>query len=155
MSSATPYSFILFIHNLFRWLVLIAAAWSLFRAWSGWLGKRAWANADRLAGLFFSIAIDVQLALGLVLLFVSPLAKSFFMDSAAAMKVSDIRFFAVEHVPLMVVSAVIIHVANAIASRAQGDIEKFRLAAIGQALAVLLILVAIPWWRPLLRSVGF
>lgn len=155
MSSGTLYTVVLFIHNLLRWFVLIAAAWSLFRAWRGWLGKRAWENADRLAGIFFSIAVDVQLALGLVLLFVSPLAKSFFMDSAAAMKVSDIRFFAVEHVPLMVISAVIVHVVSAIAGRAHGDIEKFRRAALGQTLAVLLILVAIPWWRPLLRSVGF
>jgi hypothetical protein len=145
MSSGTPYTVILFIHNLFRWLVLIAAAWSLFRVWRGWLGKRAWANADRLAGLLFSISVDVQLALGLVLLFVSPLAKSFFTDSAAAMKVPDIRFFAVEHVPLMVISAVSIHAASAIASRAEGDIEKFRRAALGQTLAVVLILVAIPW----------
>jgi hypothetical protein len=149
------YSVVLFIHNLFRWLVLIAAAWALLRAWSGWLGKRVWASADRLAGLIFSISIDVQLLLGLVLVFVSPLAKSFFTDSAAAMKVPDIRFFAVEHVPLMVVSAIIIHVVSAIASRAPTDIEKFRRAALGQTLAVLLILVAIPWWRPLLRSVGF
>lgn len=148
------YPFLLFLHNLVRWLVIVGAAWTLGRAYRGWLGRRDWTSADRQAGLLFSIAYDVQVFLGLVLTILSPLVRAAISDIGAAMRVEDLRWVLVEHLPLMILSLVVVHITSVRARRASEDTVKHRLAALGYSLALVLALVAIPWGRPLLRGLG-
>jgi hypothetical protein len=148
------YPLLLFLHNLFRWLLILGAIWALGRAYRGWLGRRNWTSRDRQAGLFFSIAYDLQVLVGLVLTFLSPLVSTALSDLGAAMRVDDLRWILVEHGPLMVISLIIVHVVSALARRAESDTAKHRLAALGYSLALVVALVAIPWSRPLLRGLG-
>jgi uncharacterized membrane protein YozB (DUF420 family) len=150
----TFYSLLLFLHNLLRWAVLILALWALYRAYRGWLRQAAWEAADRKAGLFFTITLDTQLLLGLILYVVSPLTSSAFNDFGQAMQNPELRFFLVEHAPLMIAAVALAHIGSAAAKRDLPDLEKHRRAALWFSLALLAILIAIPWARPLLRLFG-
>ena len=148
------YQITLIIHNYLRWIVLILAAIALIRTYTGLFRNREWGDADRKVGIFFSAAMDLQLLLGLILyIFLSPLTRTIFQDFGAAMQDEAIRFFAIEHLFYMLVAVALIHVGNSRAKKATVSRIKYRNAAMFYSLAVLLILIAMPWFRPLLRGI--
>jgi hypothetical protein len=108
---------------------------------------------DGQPGLFFVIAMDLQLLLGLLLYVVlSPITTGGFRDFGAAMSDSGTRFFLVEHLLTMVVAVVLVHIGRARSRRATDDQAKARTAAIFYTLALLVILLGMPWFRPLLPT---
>ncbi len=146
------YDFVLGVHSLLRWVVVILAVVAVGRALLGWFGRREWTVLDDRIGLFFTISMDVQVLLGLILyLFLSGITRSAFQDFGGAMSNPTLRYFAVEHVVLMIVALVLGHVGRALSKRAEEARKKYQQAAIFFGLAMLAALVAIPWWRPLLR----
>jgi hypothetical protein len=145
------YPFILALHNIIRWIVLILGVVAAGRAFIGWFGKKEWAKTDRLLGMFFGIGMDLQLLAGLLLyFFFSPITTAALRDFGSAMKVNDLRFFAVEHAAVMVLAVVFAHLGSTLAKKAPAATAKFQRAAIFFTLAVLCILAAMPWARPLL-----
>ncbi len=148
-----PYSIFLVLHSLMRWVIVILAVLALVRAFSGWLGNKPWAALDDKVGLWFTISMDVQLLLGLVLYFVlSPLTKAALQDFGAAMSSTGLRYFAVEHAFLMLLAVILAHVGRARSRKAVEAVAKHRNAAIFFGLAILAVLAAIPW--PFLAGVG-
>ena len=147
------YSIIIFLHNLARWIVLATAIYALVRMYRGWLGKRAWQEADRKAGFYFSMAYDVQVLIGVILTIVSPLVTAILNAPQQAMQVDELRLV-VEHIPLMVIGLVIVHLTSVLSKRSESDLGKFRRAAIGYSLALIVTLLAIPWGRALLPGLG-
>ena len=145
------YTVVLVLHNLVRWVVLLTAAWALVRAWSGWLGKRAWTTTDRRAGMFFGMSLDIQMLLGLILAFISPILQAAYADLGSLAMQDPFRFFLTEHMPLMIVAVVLAHLGTAAVRKAADDTGKHRRAAIWFTLVALAIVLAIPWFRPLLR----
>ena len=146
---------VLAIHNILRWVVLILAVVALFRAYLGWFGKREYTETDRKVGVYFSVSLDIQLLLGLLLyIFLSPITRTAFQDFSSAMTIPDIRYFAVEHILMMILAVIIVHVGTIFSKRAISDISKFRRAAIWYTVATLVVILAIPWWRPLLPGFG-
>lgn len=144
------YTTILAFHNIMRWVVLIVGILAAGRALLGWLGKKPWSPLDNQAGLLFTISMDVQLLLGLLLYVVlSPITEQAFADFGAAMSDSGLRFFAVEHIAIMIIAVVLAHVGRSRAKKAAADAKKHQMAAIFFTLAMLAILAAIPWSRPL------
>jgi uncharacterized membrane protein YozB (DUF420 family) len=147
--------FILAVHNILRWVVLILAIVALVRAYWGWLGRRDWTGTDRKIGVFFGSAMDLQLLLGLILyIFLSPTTRTVFSDFGAAMGIPDVRFFALEHILYMVVAVVFIHIGAATSRKATQAVDKHRRAAIWFSLAGLALVLGIPWFRPLLPGLG-
>jgi len=140
-------------HNIFRWLVVLATVWALLRAYRGWLGKRAWEEADAQAGFILSLSLDFQALLGVILAFASPLVRLGFANLAGGMHIPQIRFFLAEHMPLMMIGLIVAHITGARTKKVDEDHVKHRWAALGYSLALLMTLVAIPWWRPLLRGI--
>lgn len=145
------YPLLLTLHNWVRWLVVLFGVYALLRAYLGLFGRRAWTPADKTAGTLFSISIDVQLLLGLILSFVSPLVAAAVSSPAAAMQSDELRRILVEHIPLMLLAVVFVHLGTLGARRARDDRGRFRRAALWFTLTALVVLAAIPWWRPLLR----
>ena len=149
------YPLVLSLHNIVRWIVLILGIFAFIRASIGWLGKRDWAETDRKIGSFFTISIDIQLLLGLALfLFFSPITRAAFQDFGAVMKVEDLRFFTIEHTFFMILAIVFAHIGNAMTKKDIADVSKFKRAALFYGLALLVILLGMPWVRPLLPGVG-
>lgn len=145
------YPIILAIHNIFRWIVVVAAILALVRAYRGWLRKGDWNKADGRAGMFFTISMDIQLLLGLLLyLFFSPITRAALSNIGAAMSDPGARFFAIEHFFYMFLAVVFAHLGNTFSKKAAQPADKHRRAAIWYTLAVLAILLGMPWMRPLL-----
>ena len=112
--------------------------YTLFRMYSGWIGKKSWQDADRKAGMLFTMGIDVQMLLGIILIFL----RGFNAIQA--------RFW-MEHIGMMILAVVLGHVGSAVSKKAELDEEKFRKAAIWFTVTLLVILASIPWTRPMFR----
>jgi hypothetical protein len=151
------YSFVLVLHSLLRWVVILAGLLAVGRAVHGWRAQRGWTRIDGRAGLWFTIALDIQLLIGLLLYFgLSPFTELALQDFGGAMRDSALRFWAVEHVFGMIVGLVLAHLGRVRIRKARDDARRHRLAAIFFGLALLAIFVSIPWpgmpnGRPLLR----
>ena len=145
------YPFVLAVHNIVRWVALILAILAVVRAFIGWLGKRDWTDRDRKIGVFFTSAMDVQLLLGLLLYFLlSPLTTAALRNFGAAMGNDVSRFFALEHALYMILAVVFAHLGSAFSKRADEPVKKHRTAAIWFGLSLIIILLGMPWTRPLL-----
>lgn len=145
------YTGLLHTHNLLRWFVLIAFLIVLVMAFRGWFGKKDWTKTDNLMGLLLTIFVDLQLVIGLILyLFVSPFTKAAFADFGAAMKNADLRFYAVEHILIMIVALVLVHIGRVKSKKALISVQKHKKAAIWYGIAFILVLAGIPWDRALL-----
>lgn len=144
------YQMVLALHNIVRWVALILGILAAVRGFLGWFQNTEWDDLDRKFGLYFTISIDIQLLLGLVLYFVlSPITTAAVRDFGTAMGNSGFRFFAVEHAIMMLLAVVFAHLGSALPKRADRSNAKHRRAAIWFTLAVLAMLLGMPWMRPL------
>jgi len=140
------YSAVLSIQNIISWIALILGILSAIQGYLGWFGNREWTLKDRKIGSYFTIAMDVQLLLGLLLyIFLSPTTRTAFRDFGAAMQVGDLRFFALEHPFFMVLAVVFAHLGSILSRKAEQTNAKFRRAAIWFSLSVLAVLLGMPW----------
>jgi hypothetical protein len=149
----TLYAIFLPLHSILRWVVVITALLAVGRALMGWLGKRPWTGLDRKAGLWFTIAMDSQVLVGLILyFFLSPLTTLAMRNFGGAMSDATLRYFAVEHLTMMIIAVVLVHIGSARSKKAGSDNAKHRNAAIWFGLALLVMLAAIPWpFMPIAR----
>lgn len=145
------YTGLLHAHNMFRWLVLIALILAIVFAFSGWIKKGKWNKRDNLTGLILVIFMDLQFLIGIILYaFVSPLTKAAFSDFGAAMKNADLRFYAVEHILMMLVALILVHIGRSKSKKEITDWKKHKQSTILYGISLLLILAAIPWERALM-----
>ena len=138
---------LLILHSYFRWLVLLAGLVAVAKMFAGWTKSLAWTEADRRAAVLFTVAIDVQLLLGLALFAVSPLVRNAMRDIATAMATPDVRIFVADHPATMLIALALAHAGSAAAKRAATDAARFRQGAILYGLSLALILWGIPWFR--------
>jgi hypothetical protein len=142
------YTGLLHSHNGLRWLVLLALLVAIVLAFSGWFGKRDWEKRDKLSGLFLVVFMDLQFLIGIILYaFVSPITKAAFNNFGSAMSNADLRFYAVEHILMMVIALVLVHIGRAKSKKDIAHWKRHKSAAIFYTLSLLLILAAIPWDR--------
>ena len=149
------YSAALIAHSWLRWVVIIAGLVAFVRALLGATRRSPWTAADDRAGFWFIMALDLQIALGVLLYFVSPVTSQAMQDFGAAMKDSVMRFWAVEHSFGMLIGIALAHMGRARARKAD-VLRRHRVVAILFGLALLAVLLSIPWpgslyGRPLLR----
>jgi hypothetical protein len=145
------YPIVLAIHNVVRWVVLIAGALVVFRAVMGVVNRGAWSGTDRLAGMIYTSSIDLQFLLGLILyIFLSPITHSAFQSFGAAMGNPSLRFFALVHPFYMVLAVVLAHMGSGLSRKAGNDAARFQRALIWYGLSFALVLLGTPWMRPLL-----
>lgn len=141
---ATLYVILLTLHNLTRWLVLLAGIWALVRAFRGVGGVQSFTPTDRQAVTLFMGTLHIQVVLGLLLFGL--------LGSQGARAFAGARpSFQWEHLGLGLLAAVFATVGNALVKRAPSSQARFRAASLWTVLALVTVLVAIPWWRPLLR----
>lgn len=100
------------------------------------------------------ILMDVQLILGFSLyFFFSSTTKAAFLDWKLAMQTKELRFFAVEHITLMLLATVGFHIVNIILKRDYPQQKKLRLILGIYVFIFALFLVGIPWFRPAFRGI--
>ncbi len=135
------------LHSVLRWLLLIVLCYTIFRAYVGMTNNQAVSTTDDKAGLALTILTDVQLLLGLVLYFAGAYGLKSIqnMGMGEVMKNSYSRFFAMEHLVMMLFAIVLIHVGRSKSKRASSDVAKHKNAFWFYLIALILILSSIPW----------
>lgn len=129
-------------HSGLRWialmLLLIALGNSIVKSW-----KRYSARDNKINTLTI-YALHLQLVIGLILYFLSP--KVIF--SAESMSNHLLRFFLVEHISLMLLAIILATVGHSLSKKVKSDHSRHLRISIFFGIALLLILLAIPWpWQ--------
>ena len=154
------YGWVLFAHSYLRWFILVAMLLLLVRAFVGAARGSRWNEADERLHVINLSLLDLQFTLGLLLYaFLSPWVRTFFADVGAAMKDSVLRFYGVEHILTMLLAVALMHISRARSKRSTHPKQRYRRVAVSTLIALVLILVSIPWpgrryGRPLLRGVS-
>jgi hypothetical protein len=132
------------LHSINRYLLMATMAFVLYRAFSGWLGKKNYEKIDNTASAALVGLAHLQLVLGLIQYFVtSAYTTTAFANMKAAMKDTWLRYFAVEHIAMMLLAIVFIQLGRTFSKKAIGSEAKHKKLAIYTTIALLLILAAL------------
>jgi len=139
------YSIIQLIHSYLAFAALFLLGFATINGILGSSSQKAFEAKDANINKFALITTHTMFLLGLILLFVSPVAQSAFADMKAAMKDSNVRKAVVEHPFVNIIAVILVTIGNARVKRAVGNGRKFKQTAIFFGIALLLILSRIPW----------
>lgn len=133
------------LHNMLRWVILILLLLNVYRHATA--GAQPYGDKDRKLGLYLMISAHIMLLLGLFQYFFGGVGLSRIQDEgmSAVMKNSEWRYWAVEHISSMLISIVLITLGYGVRKKQMDDIAKHRRALLLYAVALLLILAAMPW----------
>ena len=138
-------NYILPLHNILRWAVLLFGVWTLFSALTGVISKRNYTATDNKANLFFMISCDIQLLIGLILYFNGAWFELLKTSAKAVMQNAIPRFFAVEHAIMMIIAWLLVHIGRSMVKRSNSDAQKHKRSLVYFGLAIVIILLMIPW----------
>ncbi len=127
-------------HSGLRWVVLLLLLVAIGRAITRKSGG-VYEKSDKMINLFTMISLHIQLLLGLILYFTSP--KVAFVEGW--MKVSQLRFYGMEHIAVMVIAIAVITIGRKKAEKAANPALKHQKIAVWYTIGLLLILASIPW----------
>jgi hypothetical protein len=150
------YNYLITIHSVFRWLVLISLVTSIVIAVHGTVYKGKFGKLSNVIRHWTATIAHLQLMLGMGLYMISPLLKS--GASSGVSRINDHFFFKYIHIGIMILAIVLITIGSAKAKRTVAPDRKYRVMLIWFVAALLLILIAIPWpfsplaTRPYLRA---
>ncbi|HAS43294.1 MAG TPA: hypothetical protein DCS93_22630 [Microscillaceae bacterium] len=139
------YNTLLFIHSWIRWIILVMAVIVIFKSLTGWLGKKGYTKGDNALSASFVGFMHLQLLLGLILYFVSPYAMKAIqsMGMSAVMKNPVNRFWAIEHITLMIFAVVLAQVGRSRAKKMSDTVRKHKTSFIFFTIAIILILASV------------
>jgi hypothetical protein len=139
------YSFLVHLHSIGRWILLLLLLFVIFNHLIA--GKRPYIRTDARGGLILTIVADLMLIIGIILWFASPWGFKLTENSSMSeiMKDPTSRFYVVEHLAGMLIAIILIHIGKAQGRKPIGDRAKHRRSLIFYSLALLIILVSIPW----------
>jgi hypothetical protein len=134
------YDILRHFHKGWAYLALLLLVVVVVNAIIGFTSKKEFTAKDRKIALFGLIGSHVQLLVGLILYFVSPLGLAGFnMKDAAA------RLTSLEHPLINVIALVLITIGWSKHKKAATSELKFKSFAVFYTLGLLLILARIPW----------
>ncbi len=131
---------LLHTHSGLRWILLISFIISIVVLYKA-SKKSTPSNKIKSYVLFTLIISHIQLIIGLILYFISP--KVVFQ--AASMKNSVLRFYLVEHISLMLIALILVTIGYVKWKKAIEGTTKMKSLFWYYTIALLLILVSIPW----------
>ena len=135
------YTFVQKFHSGWAYLALLLLLFAIINSWIGMTSKKEFTPKDRMIALFGLIAIHIQLVVGLILYFVSPLGKAAFgnMSDAAT------RLTSLEHPLINIIAIVFITIGWSKHKSAANSEAKFKSIALFYSIGLALILIRIPW----------
>lgn len=128
-------------HSIFAYIVLAILFLAAVNAITGLMGKRLFKDKDLRISLFALIVSHLQLLLGLILYFISPLG----LEVAGEMGNSALRLTAIEHPLMNVIAIVLITIGWSKHKKEESNNGKFKKIALFYTLGLILILSRIPW----------
>lgn len=134
------YEFIQKFHSGWAYLALLLLVVAVANSAIGFSSKKEFTAKDRKIALFGLIATHIQLVVGLILYFVSPLGLAGFN-----MKDAALRLTSMEHPLINIIAIVLITIGWSKHKRQTDSTAKFKSILVGFGLGLLLILSRIPW----------
>ncbi len=145
------YEILLPAHNLLRWVFLAAALYTIFRAMKGSLNQSPFGKDDNTAGAIFLASAHTQLLVGLILWFISNPVQTAMADMAASMHNPETRKLLLEHPLTMIIAVAIIQIGRIKSKKAYADLDKHKRCLWYYSIALILVLIRIPWGVPMFR----
>ncbi|MEZ7494767.1 hypothetical protein QO206_04675 [Leeuwenhoekiella aequorea] len=141
------YTTVQFVHSYWAYLALIILTITTINVLVSYFSGKEFGARDFRLALFTLIVSHIQLLIGIVLYFVSPLgAKAIASEGmSAAMKDPNLRLYVVEHPLAMILTVVFITVGYSKHKKKLTSKPKFKLLAIFYTLALIVMLSRIPW----------
>ena len=135
------YTFIQKFHSGWAYLALLLLVVAVVNAIIGMNSNKEFTPKDRKISLFGLIATHIQLVIGLILYFVSPLGLAAF----GQMSDKALRLTSLEHTLTNIIAIVLITIGWSKHKKAVESKAKFKAIALFYGLGLLLILSRIPW----------
>lgn len=132
------------MHSLLRWLLLAVLIYVVITSIIGWKKKRPYTKGHGKLVFYTVLLAHLQLIIGLVLYFQGGWA-SMLTSLGEAMKNSISRFYVVEHLLGMLIAIVLVTIGSARSKKVAEDTGKYKVVALLFGIALLLILLSIPW----------
>lgn len=132
------------MHSMLRWLLLAVLLYTVITSIIGWKQNKAYTNGHGKLVFYTVLIAHLQLIIGFVLYFMGPWANAL-TQMGETMKQPITRFFAVEHLVGMLIAIALITIGSARAKRAANDATRYKTIATLFGIALLLILLSIPW----------
>ncbi len=141
------YTTVQFLHSYWAYLVVLVVFLATINALMGLMGKKEYQPKDFRISLFALIVTHLQLLIGIVLYFVSPLGMQSISDNgmSVVMKDSVLRLNAIEHPTVMLLTVVFITIGYSKHKKKLVSKPKFKTLAIFYTIALVLLLSRIPW----------
>ena len=131
-------------HSLTAYIVLVVLCFAVINAALGVWQKRKYEKKDLRINLFALIFTHLQVTLGLILYFVTPLFQSWPAMGAGVMKDAYLRKMLVEH-PFGIVAVTLITIGWSLHKKQKTDTGAFKRILIFYSIGLLLILGVLPW----------
>ena len=141
------YSVLLQAHSILRWIILILLFLSIIQSFIGWVRNRELREGDTKLWLFTMISAHLTLLVGLILLLFGRMGilSSGLPEGISLMKDRTYRFFWVEHPTGMVIATILITLGRGVVKKQIKDPLKYKRAFWFFLLALVIILLVIPW----------
>ncbi|MGJ8665508.1 MAG: hypothetical protein ACSHW7_04015 [Patiriisocius sp.] len=141
------YDAVQIIHSYWAYLVVLVVFLATINAVVGHFSKKEYSYKDFRISLFALIVTHIQLLIGLVLYFISPLGFQSIKNNgmSVVMKDSMLRLYAVEHITVMILATVFITIGYSKHKKKLTSAPKLKTLAIFYTIALVLILSRIPW----------
>lgn len=145
-------AFIVHFHSGWRWMLLLLLIIAILNNWKKWRSNGSWSASDGKWNMHAMSAAHLQLLTGLYLFFTSTKVQFHEMT----MKDSVLRFYAVEHLVMMLLAVALITIGYVKAKRQIPSAGSFKTGFWYYTIALLVILAGIPWpWRQMLGGGWF
>ncbi|MEB2785990.1 hypothetical protein [Algoriphagus persicinus] len=138
------YTGIQHLHSGIAYLALLALVVVIIYMLIGSLSNREFTEKDRKIGLIAFILSHIQLLVGLILYFISPMGLEM-LKSGSAMSDPAARLIALEHPLINIIAIVVISVGYIRAKKLRTSRSKFRSIYMMYAIGLVLILSRLPW----------
>jgi hypothetical protein len=132
-------------HSGLRWLVLILLVYAIYNAYSRYKAGAKYRGVDKMVNVMTMGMVHLQIVIGLILYFVSPIVEAGLSNFGSAMKDSTLRFSVMEHLVMMVAAAVLITIGYKRGRTAKEPKLMHRRIFVWYTVVLVLILAAIPW----------
>ncbi len=151
------YQIVLIAHSWIRWLVLITLVFAIYRAFKGWIAAGEFRKVDGLSRTLASLAVRIETGVGILLYVVSPITRYFISNIREASGIPQVAMFGWMHPVGMIIAIALIETGGARSKKATEDYKKFARVDIFYVIALIIILLNIPWpfspaSRPLFRT---
>ena len=135
------YDFLQKFHSGWAYLALLLLVITVLNSVIGLSSKKEFTEKDRKIALFGLVFTHIQLLVGLILYFVSPLGKA----SLGQMSDASLRLTSLEHPLINIIAIVLITIGWSKHKKATTNDAKFKSIAVFYGLGLVLIVARIPW----------